>query len=244
MGSIPVIGSYKIMRSRVRSNIRKQNRKTIIGIIVIILVFIFFGSNLLIGYGVLLDKISGEKKIETNSLQDVDYIAPPVLNPTTEAVNTEKINITGFSAGSKEIELYLNNKLIEKIKIEDDSSFSFKNLILKPGNNNIKAKAIDGKKESGFSNIISIIYRNEPPTIEIEKPKDGEIFKKDDGPIIVEGKIEPEFKVTVNDILAIVDDEGRFLTRLSLESGDNNIRVEVTDDAGSKTTKEIKVKGE
>lgn len=232
-------------RSRLRSHIQEQSIHSILlatgGIITIIVLLVIFGPQLLINFSLLVKKSSDANEPTTKVLS---YIAPPVLNPINEATNSAEVIISGYAQEKQEIRFYVNGKQKEKTTVKKDNQFSTR-IKLEKGTNEIKAKAVLGKdKESDYSETTTIIYINEPPSIDISFPQDGQTFSKDNRNIIVRGKTNENVKVTVNDFWAITKDDGSFSYSLSIPDGEHIIRIKATDAAGNETTKEIKVKVE
>lgn len=233
------------MRSRLKTNIQKQNTKTLIFIVAILIVVVVFGMKFLVGYSVVLEKMRNNKDIDEQK-QTVDYIAPPILNPQPSATKSEKIDISGYTQSDNLIiKLYINNSLVKKTKTKTDSTFVFENVVLFTGENNIQVKASDSSgKESDFSQAAKISLFNKAPLLEVNFPHDGQVFKKDESPIKINGKTDKGVKVTINDFWAISQDDGSFYYQYNLKDGDNTLKIVATDEAGNKTEKEIKFRVE
>lgn len=230
------------MRSRLKQNIKKQNTKNLVIIFGILLILAIFGTKLLIGFSVIIDKIKGDDN-NAEEVQNIDYIAPPTLNPLPDATNKDKIEISGFTTSSGvSVVLYINGKKKDTAKSNNDNVFIFKDIILDKGENEIKAKSItDQKKQSDYSQVVNISYLDKEPNLEIKEPTDGQKFKKDQSPIRISGTTDPGAKITVNDFWAITSDNGEFYYMYSLKDGGNNLKITSTDQAGNKTTKEINI---
>lgn len=233
------------MRSRLRTNLKKQNTKAILGIIIIFLILGIFGNQLLVGFASFVGMFKGQKD-NTTKTQSVDYISPPLINTLPPATKDEKITITGVStAENVTIYLYINSELTDKVKPDDNNQYAFKGVSLRRGENEIKSKAIAiDKKESEYSEKVIIKYLDKPPSLEINSPQDGQTVKKDQSPIKVSGKTDQGVKVTVNDFWAISNDDGTFYYMHNLKDGENNLKIVATDEAGNKTEKELKIKVE
>ena len=210
----------------------------IVGIILIIAALFWFGPQLLIDFSLLVSK--GNKESVQKTTKDVTYVAPPILNPQPSATNSATIIVTGSVTTGKKVKLFVNGKS-DTMDVKDDGSFSFQNVKLDKGKNEIKAKAVtDSGKESEYSSSISISYLDKAPSLEITSPHDGDTV--DQSPITVTGKTDANVHVTVNDFWAISKDDGTFSYRLNLQSGDNHIKVIATDEAGNTAEKDITVK--
>ncbi len=200
-----------------------------------------FGVNALVNFS-LFFKHNSPNDVKS-AKDDIAYIAPPVLNPMNEATKSAQIIVSGYAGDKQDIKLYVNGKFIDKTTVNKDKQFTFQNVPLEKGNNEIKAKALTDKdKESDYSQILNINYIDKAPSLDINYPQDGQTISKGDSPITVKGKTDPGVKVTINDFWAISNDDGSFSYSLSLHDGDNDIKIIATDDAGNQTTKEIKIK--
>lgn len=230
-------------RSRLRNSLVEQSRRNIIlavvGIIGILVLVFLFGVPLLINLSLLFEKSGGTSSQSTNTNA---YIATPVINPMPTATNSAQIQISGSAEKDMIVMLYVNDIKEKEADVDEDGNFTFDNVKIDEGENTIKTKAKDNKKNvSIYSPEIKISYLNKPPTLSVDEPTDGKSFGKDDSPIQVKGKTDPKVKITVNDFWAIVDGSGNFSYTLPLQGGENRIKVVATDEAGNKTEKEIKV---
>jgi len=232
-------------QSRLEEISRKRSlRNTIVilaGIICLIVLFFFYGVPMLINLSLLVEKLRGDGDIEVSS-NTSSYIAPPVLDLLKDATNSAKTNISGYALPNQVIRLYVNGKYIDKTTVNNNNNFVFRNIILKEGDNNIKAKAIYSDKESDYSQNIQIIYQNKNPDLEISSPRDNQIISNGDAQVKVEGKTDPSVRITVNDYWAITESDGNFSYLLHLQKGENKIKVIAIDNAGNKSEKEIKVR--
>ncbi len=239
-------------RSRLSRSIEDQSRKNIIisilGIVLIIVVLAKFGLPLFTTFTSFL--IGAKNSSEQKNQNDTPlFVSPPILDLVKSATNSAKITVSGTASDNQIITLYVNGDLIDKTKVGKNNTFSFKDVELKKGENKIKAKAtVDtnnladkNKKESGFSNEEIITYKSGEPSLSIDSPSENQSFSKEENAINVNGKTDVGNRVTVNDFWAIVDENGNYSYRLSLQNGDNNIKVIATDEAGNQKTMERKV---
>ncbi|MBI2443500.1 MAG: hypothetical protein HYV40_06395, partial [Candidatus Levybacteria bacterium] len=73
-------------------------------------------------------------------------------------------------------------------------------------------------------------------------PADGQSFNGGDNrTITVSGKTTDDAKVTVNGFWAVMQPDGMFRYRLTLQDGENQIKIVSTDEANNKTEKSLKV---
>ncbi len=232
-------------KSRLNRNLEKQSEKTIflsvVGSIILISVIVFYGLPMLIKFSLLLEK-NNQSNVQVASSNSLDYIAPPFINPGSQATNSANITVSGTAKKNESIELYVNNNLTDKTIVNDKGNFSFSSVNLQTGENTITTKAATGGKESDFSNSINIIYNNKPPQLSIDSPSDNQTFSGGNNQqITVTGKTDTDASVTVNGFWAVIDSSGKYSYSLKLQSGDNQIKVDALDSAGNKTEMERKV---
>ena len=70
----------------------------------------------------------------------------------------------------------------------------------------------------------------QPLSLEVQGPDDGTTVRS--GAVVVHGRTAPGATVTIGDVIAIVDGDGRFQAEVQLEPGANRIDVVASDDAG------------
>ncbi|HWY80271.1 MAG TPA: hypothetical protein VNW29_07980 [Candidatus Sulfotelmatobacter sp.] len=235
--------------SRLNNTIKRKAIHNVLivlfGIIVIIVIIVVFGSKLLIGFSLLVGKMQGSNNDSSTiaSQQNDTFIAPPTLNPISKATNKNQIDVSGFAQKNQSVNLYVNNQMVDKQSVGSDNRFHFSSIALQPGQNTIKSRAeTSTNKESDYSNIDTISYLKNPPSLSITQPQDGQGFSKSSSPTLsIEGQTDPGSKITVNSSWAIVDDQGKYSYLYTLKDGDNDIKVVATDDASNQTTKEIHI---
>lgn len=229
-------------KSRLAKNFERRTiRNTILmalGIILIVFILVKFGISFLIGFSTFLG--SGGQSSQAPKEKQIGYIPPPVLNPLPTATNSAHIVISGESMKDQTINLYINDDLKDKVLADNNGNFTFSQQ-LSLGDNLIKVKAEKDSKQSDFSNSFNITYSNSQPKLEVSSPTDGQSFSKDQNPITVSGKTDSNISVTVNGFWAIIDDNNNFSYSLSLQNGENQIKIVAIDQAGNKTEKSLKV---
>lgn len=167
-------------------------------------------------------------------------LSQPRLVPLATATNSASLTLSGFSIPDAKIKIYLNNVSLKEVKADKNGEFSSNSINLREGSNSLKIVAnIDNKDSEPYTT--SIIYSNTSPSLEITSPKDNASYFDKDKEISVEGKTDQNCIVTVNNHMAIVNDDGSFSTMISLNEGDNTLRIVSQNEAGNQTAKEIKV---
>lgn len=199
-----------------------------------------FGPQLIAGAALMLPNT--QKTAETSNINKSSFVAPPVLDPLPQATNSAKTNVSGKTFSKQLVFLYVNNNRVDETSADENGNFLFEEVPLDKGENLILAKTKNKEdKESDFSDEQTIIVRTDKPELSIDSPTDGQSFSKADKTIIVKGKTNIGNKVTVNDFWAIVDDNGQYSYNLTLQDGENSVKIVSTDQAGNTEEKTIKV---
>jgi len=230
-------------RSRLSKNFEKKSRKTlilsVIGILIVLFLLFRFGIDILVSFSAFISGSGGSQNVSNNN--QINFISPPILNPLVSATNSAQIQISGKAVKGQIIYLYVNNQGTDQIQTNNDGNFSFSET-LNNGDNQIKVRAqAEGGKKSDFSNTFDVVFKNSPPTLDVSSPTDGQSFKKDQNTAVVSGKTDPGVTVTVNGFWAVVDDNNNYSYTLTLQSGDNQVKIVATDQAGNKAEKDLKV---
>ena len=232
------------MRSRLSRNYEQKTKRnlivTIVATFIILFVLVKFGIPALVNFSLFLGSFRSQPTIVAQK-QNAIFITPPIFTSNFTATNSATVKITGTSSPKLTIKLFLNDSFLDSTTVHDDGTFSFDNVTLTTGQNVIKAKAQKDTSESDFSDPLSIAYSNKAPSLTIDAPSDGQSVGKDRNPLSIHGKTDPDIRVTVNDFWAITDSNGNYSYNLTLQGGDNQIKVVATDAAGNKTEKDIKV---
>jgi len=229
------------VQSRLSRKLEKKSKKIILSATLGILIVLFLVFKFAIPFLTFLAGGSTSSS-STNTTSNQIYVAPPAINPMNSATNSAQVIITGIASSHQNVEIYVNDQKTDVKDTKDDGTFSFANIALNQGSNTIKVRAKQNNKYSDFSDVLTITYKNQPVTLSIDNPHDGDSFSKDQNNVIVSGKTDPDIKgVTVNDFWAIVDDKGNYSYNLHLNNGDNQLKVVATDTAGNKTEKDMKV---
>lgn len=229
-------------RSRLLRKIDKQSRKNFFlaffGIVLVIFAVFKIGLPLLIQASLFIGNFS--QTPETKK-ENPPFLQAPSLSPLPNATNSATIKLTGLTTPEKEVEIFVNNELATKIIADEDGKFEIPDLKLLNGENILKARMIDDDQKSEFSESLTVIFNNKPPTLEITSPEPNQAFGKDQNKIEVKGKTDPDNQVMINDFRAIVDSNGNFSYFLKLSEGENKIQIKARDLAGNEIQAERKV---
>jgi hypothetical protein len=90
--------------------------------------------------------------------------------------------------------------------------------------------------------VWQIARLNQPPSLEINSPKDGEKITQTF--VTVSGKTEPGMKLTINDEQVLVDDSGKFSASLGIGSGQKQLVIRSQNKFDKVTTRIVNVVGE
>lgn len=229
-------------RSRLSKSLENNSKKTLIfsllGIVLIIVLIAVFGMPFLEKFAELTSK----DDTETNAVEEETVLVlPPDFNATFEATNSAEISLSGSAEEGDSVKLYQNGRLIDEVKVKPNKTFTISGIEMKDGENVFKIKALKDKKESKFSDPLTILYRKDAPKLSVDYPSEGQgIGNKDGDRLQIEGTTDPDVNVTINGFQAVVDDEGKFKYVLPIKGGENSIKVVATDAAGNKTELERK----
>ena len=212
---------------------------SVLGIVIIVILLFKVAIPALINFSLFLANLRGDSTTSSTSKNSSDYIMPPVFTTNFTATNSATVTLNGTAQAKEQVILYINNNPTDTTDVKDDGTFAFKNVTLSPGSNTITAKAKKDNKLSNFSDNLTITFENKQPTLSVDSPHDGDNIH--DSTVTVSGKTDPDDKVTVSGFWAIVDSSGNYTYTLTLQNGDNQIKVIAQDPAGNTTEKDLKV---
>lgn len=213
---------------------------SIVGIIVVLIILVKVAIPALINFSLFLANLRGDNNTATStSKNSPNYIIPPIFSSTFTATNSATVNLNGTAQSKEQVILYVNNNPVATQDVKDDGTFTFKGITLSPGDNTIKARAKKDNKLSDYSDSMTITFRNNQPTLTVDTPHDGDHVSN--STVQVYGKTDPDDTVTVNGFVAIVDSNGQYSYNLTLQNGDNQIKIIAQDNAGNQTEKDLKV---
>lgn len=160
-------------------------------------------------------------------------MAPPIFNIPYEATNTAQINIQGYATPESKVKLFLDDEEKQTEKSSSDGSFTFQNIQLGLGVNNIYGKTLDENGQMSLpSKTIKVIFDNEKPLLEVSEPLDGKTIQGE-RKIKIAGKTEPKSQIYINGNQIIVDKEGNFSSERTLNDGENNFTIKAYDSSAN-----------
>lgn len=208
--------------------------------IILLIVMIFLGIPTLAQIAAFLADLRGSSSPIT--ISDTIPPAPPKFFSFAAATNSAKLILSGTAEAGTTISISQNGGVIGDVVSGEDGTFQ-KEVKLATGQNIFLAKAKDqAGNESQNSEALVILFDSEPPILEIFEPQDGASFSGEmQRRLTIKGKTEEGVTVTVNERLAIVDSQGNFSHQLTLEVGENSLKILAIDKAGNKTEKLLRV---
>ncbi|MCR4306234.1 MAG: hypothetical protein NUV73_04075 [Candidatus Daviesbacteria bacterium] len=234
--------AYKYHSRRSVKRLAKKSRRNFLITIVLVVILSYFTltwilPNFIGGLGFVTNILNPAEKPKSQPKDNLT-LAPPVLNIPYEATNSSEVNIKGFTTPNSKVTLYIDDELKDTVDADESGSFTFKDVSLNLGTNNIYGKTLDDKEnESLPSKLIKLIFDNEKPSLNINEPEDNKKIQGGDKKVKVSGKTEPGTNLFISGTQVIVNSEGNFSTEQPLNDGDNSITIKAVDKA-SNTTEE------
>lgn len=165
---------------------------------------------------------------------------PPTFSVAYSATNSATIDIPGLAEPDSMIYLTQNGDSAGKLKASADGTFVFLGIALKSGSNSFQSIASDASEnQSKPSSTINITFSDKMPEINIDYPTDN--LKISTKRLEIRGATDQENRLTINDRWVMVDSQGKFLTTINLNPGENTLVFVVTDRATNILRKELKV---
>lgn len=237
---------YGYMSRRSANRLARKSRRNFIVTLVIVAVLgystlTWILPSLIGGISAVKNVIKPSQKITNQSFQD-SVLAPPILSIPIGATNSAQIDIKGYGTPELKVKLFMDDKDTKTTDVSSDGSFTFNNVSLALGINNIYGKTVDDQgKESLPSKTIKLTFINGKPTLTISEPEDNKKIQGGDKKVTVSGKTDPGVQVFINGSQIVIDKDGNFSTNQSINEGDNNIDIKAIDTATNTTEIQRKV---
>jgi hypothetical protein len=207
--------------------------------IVIFLIIISFtlGFQIIIKGSVFIANLFNKSK--TNEIQTTQVLSDIQINEIPESTNSSKIKISGIVSSVDNIIIFLNNQEEKRINV-NKSNFETYIDNLKDGENKIYFVGESSKSKVRIKTEIYLVYLiSEKPKIEISEPQDNSLTQRNE--IKISGKTNPNVDLKINNLPAVVSNNGEFSQYIKLNEGKNEIIIKVTDLAGSTEEKKLTV---
>ena len=219
---------------------RKQFTIVIVSIVGIILVITTIGIPLMVGASVFLGNLKSQQPLMGSSDKTPPF--PPILSPVSTATNSASLKIEGYGEPESTLKIFVNEQEVKNILIGVDGNFSFNDISLISGKNEIYGISRDASgNESSSSDHLIVTYKKNAPKLEINEPSEGTTFGKNQQEITIRGLTDPRNDVRINDRFVSVKDDGSFTYNLRLNDGENTLTIIARDAAGNETKLERKV---
>jgi len=229
--------------SRLRRIEKKRARRSaffyIVLTILLMVFLLFFGIGIFSGIANFISEFSDGKS--SFVLVDTTPPAPPRIDAVDEYVSEDRLQITGVGEPGAIFVIDING-VQKEVVISSDGEFEI-TLNLKEGENTFVAWISDGAgNRSVETRKYTVFFDNEPPEINVTNPNSGSEFHGEEERLVsVEGKTEPDARVTVNGKLAVLTFEGKFSLKVGLNSGTNEIKIVAEDRAGNTSEESVEV---
>lgn len=210
----------------------------IIGAILLFIFFIFFGLPFFARVAIFLSDF----KKSSAPVQQEDKVppGPPRINQLPSYTKEQVLTVSGAAEAGSSMKFYKNEEVIKETVIDDTSTYSFE-VELDKGENIFTATTKDqAGNESEKAPVVRVIYNDEEPKLEVSYPIDGTIIEEKKA-IVIKGATSPGNKVTINDRVAIVEDDGSFSMNFNLDAGENRLVFTAEDQAGNFVEREFRV---
>lgn len=231
--------------SRLRRNVTKNNKKTTIlslmGLVSFLVAGFFLFPYVIEGIGNLAGLMSKSESTVSTEVKDDKVILPPLLLDVPDATSSARIILRGKSNNKGTVEIYVNGSLRDEIQVDKNEEFKTDLLRLRDGKNEITTKLTSVDGDSKLSDAYSISSASKDPTLDVSFPQNEARLVKADKRIEIQGKTEPENKVTVNGARAIVGTDGSFSYFFELNEGDNELTIVAINPAEKTVEKKLKV---
>lgn len=233
--------------SRLMMYIQKKKRERIFILIftVIIIFYLFFnyGLSLLINSVLLFRNFQQTKKnsiINKNHLNKNDLYLLDIENIPL-ATNSSRIIIKGSTFNLAKLIFYLNKKRVAEKNLTTNESFTqiIDNLI-EETNNEILIKGLNNENEIvKESKKYLVYYKKNNPKLQIFEPEEGK--KVNQSSVIIKGKTDKETIIKINDYPIVVNALGEFEHEVTLNEGENKIKIQAEDIAGNHEEKTLTI---
>ena len=233
--------------SRLKMYIQKKKREKIFILIftVIIIFYLFFnyGISLLINSVLFFRNFQQTKNNSTTNKNHPNkndlYLLD--IEDISLATNSSRIVIKGSTFNLARLIFYLNKKKVaEKNLITDESFTQIIDNLIEETNNEILIKALNNEnKIVKESKKYLVYYKKNKPKLEIIEPEEGK--KVNQSSVIIKGKTDKETIIKINDYPIVVNALGEFEHEVTLNEGENKIKIQAQDLAGNYEEKTLTI---
>lgn len=226
----------KFINSEERKNTRSAASYILLTIAALALLY-FVGIPAIGKLTSLVSSLKGNNSKISSS--DMTPPPPPKFRNFPEFTNQQSLTLYGNTEAGSTVKLIFNGSQSE-VLADNNGQFSF-NVNLQNGVNTFAATSTDqAGNQSLKSEDHQVTFDNKPPELEITSPTDSSsYFGSNQRQVTIAGKSEAESKVTINDRIIAVDEEGTFQYTTTLNEGANTFNVKSVDSAGNFVEKSL-----
>lgn len=211
--------------------------------ILILIIISYLGIPFVNVLGGFWQAVNGRDKPASTQTSSSPLIKPRI-EPIPVAVNTNNLEVKGYTSPSVTIKGTLNNANLADTISDSDGEFTFSSVKLKEGLNKLTFKAVGTNGQESDEEVIEVTLDKKPPKLEISNPPDNAKYGANLKELAVVGTSEGDAIVSINDFQAIVSKEGSFTFSLPLKGGVNKIKITAKDLALNQTTIERTVQSD
>lgn len=170
--------------------------------------------------------------------------ARPTLEQPFDATSSATLSLSGSAQPNAKVILLQNGVPGPETRSDDSGTFTFETVTLESGDNTFTAVVENEQNvRSNPSGEMHISFVKDAPKLEIETPTENQEFtKRRDNPIPIKGKTDAGNKVTINDRVLFVSNDGSFSGAVQLSEGDNTIVIKAINAALIETIEERHVR--
>jgi hypothetical protein len=172
-----------------------------------------------------------------------DSVPPqvPVLSLLPEATKESTLELKGYGEAGSDVVVVRNGEEVGRSEVNSEGQFTY-NLELIDGDNLMGIYGIDDADNQSTSRSFLIVRDTEAPMLAFEDLEDDrQILLRENQNLQIRGETEPDSQLTLNDRSVYVKSDGTFSTSFYLNEGDNQLKFVVTDLAGNRTEREVRV---
>jgi hypothetical protein len=181
------------------------------------------------------------------TFNDEQRPTPPIFSDIPEATYSAQVKIAGYAQPGLEVILFVNGAEYERKLVSESGTFNFDRVKLTEGDNDAYAyTATQRDLRSEQSKTYTIVVDTTKPSVTIDTPKDGDVFRGQTQRIAsFTGSVnEVGSKVYIGERMVILQADGKFSLSYQLVEGDQDIPIKAIDKAGNEYNSSIKLRWE
>lgn len=198
-------------------------------VIILAVILYIWGIDIVIGISNSWKRIFPNSAIAPVVQTEESPIVPPRIDPIPLFTNKQELDVKGWALSSDEVTIYLNDINVATVLADANGRFEYTGLKLIEGENSVYAKVRFKDKESDGSSVQKIVLDVTKPSVTYSL---GEIDTTA-SVVTISGDVEPNVVVLINSLRVIVRPDGKFEEKINLVEGENEVKIELEDEAGN-----------